>query len=303
MRHLIGMKIEIIKDKYKDIQQRACNIIEMADDKGKFSKDEWKKDIGTGLTRVMQNGNVIEKAAINFSEVSGSFSQEMAAMAGKEGRYFNATGVSSIIHPSNPHVPIIHMNIRYFELDTGESWFGGGIDLTPHYIVEGDAISFHQQLKNICDKYHPDFYDRYKKWADDYFFLKHRNEARGVGGIFFDQVEPGVDLKFENLLNYTIDLGNIYPEIYAGFMKNNGNLPYTEKEKEWQLIRRGRYAEFNLVYDRGTRFGLASDGNTESILVSMPPEVRWKYDYTLDENSPELRTLQMLKKEIDWVGK
>jgi coproporphyrinogen III oxidase len=300
--HRVEARFDLIANAYQKIQEYACNQLEVADGKGRFSSDAWKKDIGWGLTRVMQNGNIIEKAAINFSRVSGPLNTGMASVAGREGKNFSATGLSSIIHPINPHLPIIHMNVRYFELDNGENWFGGGIDLTPHYVVKEDAIHFHQQLKQTCDTYHPGFYPQYKKWADDYFFIKHRNETRGVGGIFFDQLEPGKECGFDALFNFTCELGKTYPDIYTALMKKYGNREYTQREKEWQLIRRGRYVEFNLVYDRGTRFGMESGGNTESILVSMPPEVKWPYHYEPEEGSREGKTLEWLKKGIDWVN-
>jgi coproporphyrinogen III oxidase len=194
------------------------------------------------------------------------------------------------------------MNVRHFSLDNGSSWFGGGIDLTPTYINPEEARWFHRTLKDICDKYDLSWYPAWKAWADDYFYIAHRDETRGVGGIFFDRVKPAGEAEHEKMLNLTADLATAYPKIYARLMKDNGNKPFTEAQKKWQKIRRGRYVEFNLIYDRGTKFGLESDGNTESILVSLPAEVEWVYQHRPEPGSPEAETLALLKKGIDWIG-
>ncbi len=287
---------------YKNIQQSICRILEEADGTGKFSEDAWEKEIGSGLTCVMQNGSIIEKAGVNFSCVRGIFSENMAALLGENATTFAATGISSIIHSGNPFVPTIHMNVRYFNLDNGSSWFGGGIDLTPAYINSEEAREFHQTIKDICDCYNLTFYPEWKAWADDYFYLPHRHETRGIGGIFFDRIQPANDADFEKMLNLTSDLANAYPLIYSRLMKDNGHKPFTEVQKKWQKIRRGRYVEFNLIHDRGTKFGLESDGNIESILVSLPAEVEWIYHYHTEPGSPEDRTQELLKKGIDWVS-
>jgi len=295
-------KIEDIARTYSDLQKNMCRILETADGKGKFTSIPWKKEIGGGDSLILENGKIIEKGAVNFSFVKGKFSPKMEQLLGEKAGEYAATGISSILHPVNPWVPIIHMNVRYFALNNGISWFGGGIDLTPHIIQPEDAISFHQTLKTICDKYNPRFYPDYKKWADDYYFLPHRNETRGVSGIFFDRLKPGEEVSFEDLLNFTFDLANTYPEIYAGYMRKYGSKPFSEREKEWQNLRRGRYVEFNLIYDRGTKFGLESGGNTESILASLPTDASWKTNYIPQPGGYEEKTLNLLKKGIDWVN-
>ncbi|MBN2615528.1 MAG: oxygen-dependent coproporphyrinogen oxidase [Bacteroidales bacterium] len=298
MDHKRGLRVA---EEYQSLQTRACTIVEQAEETTKFDHNEWNKEIGSGNSAVLQEGKKIEKAAINFSKVSGVYTEEMAKSAGmKPGKFF-ATGISSILHPRSPMVPIIHMNVRYFELEDGASWFGGGIDLTPHYIDKKEAAWFHQQLKTVCDRFDLSYYPDYKKQADDYFFLSHRNETRGVGGIFFDHLQPKNNEDFEKLLSFTKALAKLYPELYAAILKNKSELPFTEREKQWQSLRRGRYVEFNLLHDRGTKFGLDSGGNTESILLSMPPMAIWKYQFEPEPGSAERETLNGLKKEIDWI--
>jgi len=287
---------------YKSIQKTICQTLEEADGTGKFTEYSWKKEIGSGLTCVMQNGSIIEKAGVNFSHVRGSFNENMANLLGENAKSFAATGVSSILHSGNPFVPTIHMNVRHFSLDNGSSWFGGGIDLTPTYINPEEARWFHQTLKDICDQYNTSFYPEWKTWADDYFYLSHRQETRGVGGIFFDRIQPADAADLEKMLNLTSDLLRIYPIIYSRLMKDNGHKAFTEAQKRWQKIRRGRYVEFNLIHDRGTKFGLESDGNIESILVSLPAEVEWAYQYQPEAGSPEAKTQELLKKGIEWVN-
>ena len=258
----------------KSLQEQACNKIEKSDGAGKFSKDSWEKDIGYGITRVLTRGNVIEKGAINFSKVAGPVSDKMAQALGVEAERFSATGISSIFHAKNPFVPTIHMNVRYFSMNNGVEWFGGGIDLTPIYVELEQARAFHKKLKEVCDKYHTSFYPDFKKWADDYFFLDHRNETRGVGGIFFDRQKPGEKINIDQWIQFTTELAQLYSGVYSELMKENEHRSYTEQNSFWQKIRWGRYVEFNLIYDRGTRFGLESGGNTESILISLPPDVK-----------------------------
>jgi coproporphyrinogen III oxidase len=214
---------------------------------------------------------------------------------------FYATGVSIVLHPYNPMVPIIHMNVRYFEMSNGVSWFGGGIDLTPHYVDEEDARFFHRHLKQVCDQHNPAYYPRFKTWADDYFYLRHRQETRGIGGIFFDQLSPDASNTRESLFSFVRELGERFAPIYTHLMRKNSALPFGEKEQKWQALRRGRYVEFNLVWDRGTKFGLDTDGRTESILVSMPPQAQWVYNYQPEEGSQEMTTLQWLRKGVEWV--
>ena len=292
-----------VAEKFLNIQERACEIIETCDGKSLFSRDSWQKEIGSGLTRVMQFGDKVEKGAINFSKVQGKCTPTMNKTLGTDGEMFSATGVSSIFHPKNPWTPIIHMNIRYFELNTGEHWFGGGIDLTPHYVDVDEAANFHTQIKAVCDAFHPEFYADFKKQADDYFYLLHRNETRGVGGIFFDHLKPNTLYNFNTLLNFTLKLGELYPVLYGEILENKSKIPYTQNEVDWQHLRRSRYVEFNLIYDRGTKFGLESGGNTESILLSMPPSATWAYNYTPNVNSNEEKTMNFLKKGINWLNK
>ncbi len=294
-------EIAKIAETYAAIQSEICRILETEDGKSKFVANHWQKPIGIGNSCVLQNGAVIEKGAVNFSFVEGKFSAQMEKLLGEKAKNYSATGISSIIHPVNPWVPIIHMNVRYFSLDNGTSWFGGGIDLTPHIIIPEDASHFHKKLKDICQRYDCHFYKDFKNWADNYYFLPHRNETRGVGGIFFDRLKPGEDNSFTTLFNFTRELARSYPEMYAQFMVKYGNKPFTEREKKWQNLRRGRYVEFNLIHDRGTKFGLESDGNTESILLSLPSNASWEYNYIPEPGGFEEATLNHLKKGIDWL--
>jgi coproporphyrinogen III oxidase len=294
-------RIENIAETYQKLQMEICSTLEVADGKGKFSHDPWEKEIGGGTTAVIQNGAIIEKGAVNFSFVKGKFTPRMEKLLGEKAQHYTATGISSILHPGNPWVPIIHMNVRYFALDNGISWFGGGIDLTPHIIESEDAITFHRALKETCDKFDSSFYPGYKKWADDYYFLPHRNETRGVGGIFFDRLKFSTSEEFEKLFGFTVSLSQLYPAVYADFMKKHRNRPYSEREKNWQALRRGRYVEFNLIHDRGTKFGLASGGNTESVLASLPANAAWKYNYLPEPGGFEEKTQQLLKKGVDWI--
>lgn len=295
------MDIGSVAQLYQKIQHKMVAILETADGQGKFTLDPWEKPIGRGVTAVMTNGNIIEKAGVNFSHVEGPFSANMEKLLGETANSYAATGISSIIHSGNPFVPTIHMNVRHFCLDNGTAWFGGGIDLTPAYINIEEARAFHLDLKTICDHYDKDFYPKWKSWADDYFYLPHREETRGVGGIFFDRLKPNGTIGFEQLLNLTADLSLAYPRIYAKLMEDNGNKFYTSAQKQWQKIRRGRYVEFNLVCDRGTKFGLESGGNIESILVSLPAEVEFHYRHEPETGSPEAQTLGLLIKGVDWV--
>lgn len=297
------MRKEKVTSTYRELQQHMCGQLESADGKAVFVTDHWTKEIGEGDTMVLQDGDAIEKAAVNFSAVGGKVSDRMRrALHINEGEEYFANGISSIIHPKNPHAPIIHMNVRYFQLNSGKAWFGGGIDLTPHYIDKQEASWFHQELKTICDRFDLSFYPKYKKWADDYFYLPHRQETRGVGGIFFDHQDGTEDDKFEQFFALTCALADAYPRIYMELLNQNRNRHFTENEKQWQKLRRGRYVEFNLLYDRGTKFGLESNGRTESIFLSMPPEAAWTYDFQAEKGSREEETLHLLKKDVDWIN-
>ena len=297
------MKERIAAD-FKELQSYICSELEKYDGNGQFQQDTWtRKEGGEGRTNTISNGKIIEKGGVAFSEVFGEVTQEMKKQLGTQGDSFFATGVSIVLHPHSPHVPIIHMNVRYFELDNGNYWFGGGIDLTPHYVIPRQAALFHHDLKKICDKYNLEFYQKFKGWADDYFFNTHRNETRGIGGIFFDHLsEENSDLTKESLFEFCKDLGKAFPHIYQKQIDLAQNAEIHEKHLEWQRLRRGRYVEFNLVHDRGTKFGLVSGGRTESILLSMPPVANWVYSYQAEENSDEQLTLGWLKKDVDWLS-
>lgn len=292
-----------IADWFRSLQLAICKSLEDADGGAVFVEDKWSREEGGGgMTRVIQHGNVIEKGGVNFSAVHGDLPAFLNGDDTKGATTFFATGVSIVIHPKNPMVPIIHMNVRYFEMDNGVSWFGGGIDLTPHYVDETDACYFHQQLKKTCDKFDSAYYPKFKTWADDYFFIKHRNETRGIGGIFFDHLKPNADKSKEQLFAFVKAVGETFAPTYVHLINKNKELYYTPEHKQWQLIRRGRYVEFNLVYDRGTKFGLETNGRIESILMSLPETASWMYDHKAKVSSAEAKTLSYLKKGIDWVA-
>jgi coproporphyrinogen III oxidase len=294
---------ENIAEYFKTLQNTICEAIENTDGKGKFREDLWQHHSGGGgRTRVITDGNIIAKGGVNFSAVSGEVSEALQKQLKltEKTDYF-ATGVSIVQHPVSPMVPIIHMNVRYFEMANGISWFGGGIDLTPHYVVDEDARWFHKQLKAACDEHSADYYPKYKEWADNYFFIPHRGETRGVGGIFFDYLKPDNEKSKEDIFAFVKSVGESFAPIYTHLMAKNSSMPYGERETNWQMLRRGRYVEFNLVWDRGTKFGLETNGRTESILMSLPPVANWVYDYQPEAASLEEKTLGLLKKGINWV--
>ena len=304
------MNVEEIESYFQGLQDSICHAISETDGKGKFVEDLWEHHSGGGgRTRLIQNGNVLEKGGVNFSRVTGEVHPRLRQQMNlneNDDFHFTATGVSIVMHPFNPHVPIIHMNVRYFELSNGTCWFGGGIDLTPHYVVEADARFFHETLRNACDKHHPEFYTKFKTWADDYFYIPHRNETRGIGGIFFDYMKPneagnGNGLSKEELFAFVKEIGESFVPIYTTFMQKHRNEPFTEAQKQWQFLRRGRYVEFNLVWDRGTKFGLETNGRTESILMSLPPQANWEYNFEPQPDSEEAITLGLLKKGLNWA--
>ncbi len=292
-----------ISKAFQDLQDRICARVEQIDGVSKFQEDLWERpEGGGGRTRIITGKGVIEKGGVNFSEVFGVVTDMMRGNTEITADAFFATGVSIVLHPNNPHVPIIHMNVRYFELSDGKFWFGGGIDLTPHYVVPQQAKQFHKGLKEVCDTYHSDFYQKFKAWADDYFFIPHRNETRGIGGIFFDHLSPSSGLDKATLLNFCIALGDAFPELYAAQVAQGKDLAYSDAAIDWRNTRRGRYVEFNLVNDRGTKFGLVSGGRTESILMSLPATAQWEYNKQIASDSPESKTLELLRKGIDWVN-
>lgn len=300
------LKKEDIAEQYKDIQQEITMALETLDGNALFEEENWERPGGGGgRSRVIQNGALIEKGGVNFSAVYGKLPEAIKKAFKTDKEDFFATGVSIVLHPHNPWVPIIHMNIRYFEMESGNGeaikWFGGGIDVTPHYVVKEDAMFFHQYLKDVCDQSQPEFYPKFKAWADDYFYIKHRQETRGIGGIFYDKLTPeNTGISWEQIFDFSKNVGHSFVPIYSQLVRQRDK-HFTLEDKQWQFQRRSRYAEFNLVYDSGTKFGLETDGRIESILMSMPPMASWVYDYKAAPDSLEAETLALLKKGIDWV--
>ncbi len=294
---------EQIAADYRQIQDEICSGLELVDGLGKFQEEVWEREGGGGgRTRVIQQGNVLEKGGVNFSAVEGKLPEPVKKAFKVDEEDFFATGVSIVIHPNHPWVPIIHMNIRYFEMSDQVRWFGGGIDLTPHYVIPEDAQFFHQYLKSVCDQFHADFYTKFKNWADDYFFINHRAETRGIGGIFYDRLTPeSAGISWDEIFNFSKAVGRSFVPIYSELVNRNRIKEFSEQHKNWQYQRRSRYAEFNLVYDAGTKFGLETNGRIESILMSLPPQANWVYDYKAKEGSLEQQTLDLLKKGINWV--
>ena len=288
---------------FKELQDQICRELEEEDGLTKFKQDLWDRpEGGGGRTRVISNGNIFEKGGVNFSAVQGPTPQKILEALKLDKAEFFATGVSIVLHPKNPFVPIIHMNVRFFLMSNGVHWFGGGIDLTPHYIENEDAQSFHLALKETCDSYTPSAYEKFKNWADDYFYIKHRKETRGVGGIFFDRLSNSEEIDFEQHWSFVQNVGKTFIPAYLPIVRKNKNKSFTKENKLWQSVRRGRYVEFNLVYDKGTKFGLDTDGRIESILMSMPPQAQWHYNFIPKSGSEEERTLSLLKKGIDWTN-
>lgn len=297
---------EQIGEWFKTLQSDICQALEQEDGTGTFIVDAWDRPGGGGgISRVLTNGRVIEKGGVNFSAVWGkapapvlkSLQFDQSADLS-----FYATGVSIVIHPFNPFVPIIHMNVRYFEMTDGTWWFGGGIDLTPHYVSHEDARHFHNHLKSVCDRHDVSYYPAFRKWADDYFFIKHRKETRGIGGIFFDYLKGTDGFTKESRFEFVKDVGRAFAPLYVHFMHKNAGKPFDDQHKAWQSLRRGRYVEFNLVWDRGTKFGLDTDGRTESILMSLPPVATWLYAHSPAEGTPEAETMKFLRQGIDWTA-
>ncbi len=295
-------KVEI-SNWFMDLQDRICSSLEKIEGNATFFEDKWIREAGGGgRTRIISDGTIIEKGGVNYSAVFGAAPKFLIEQLDVDpSAQFYATGVSIVIHPVNPFVPIIHMNVRYFEMTGGISWFGGGIDLTPHYVKWDDGVFFHNQLKNVCDKNNQNYYSEFKKWADNYFFIKHRNETRGIGGIFFDQLKGDKDSTLENIWEFVKDVGNCFLPTYSELVKRNVKESFNAENQKWQSLRRGRYVEFNLVYDRGTKFGLETDGRTESILMSLPKTASWEYNFLPLKGSQEEFTLSYLKKGIDWL--
>ncbi len=285
-------------DYFRGLQDRITAELEALDG-GRFREDTWQRPGGGGgRSRVLADGGVFEKAGVNFSEVSGQMSEDFAKQVPGEGRDFAATGVSLVLHPRNPFVPTVHANFRH--LTKGDkSWFGGGADLTPYYPYREDVIHFHQVWQRVCTRHPaPVDYARFKKWCDDYFYLPHRNEPRGVGGIFFDYLEAD----FEQVFAFVRDAGDSFLEAYLPIARRRKDEAYTEKQRAFQEYRRGRYVEFNLLYDRGTIFGLKTGGRVESILMSLPPHVRWDYDFHPEPGSREAELYEVYLQACDWAN-
>ncbi|MDB3892911.1 oxygen-dependent coproporphyrinogen oxidase [Candidatus Thioglobus sp.] len=299
--------IDQIKQYLLSLQADICTQLEQVDGQATFIKDEWEKpnNAGNGLTRVLTKGSAFEQAGVNFSIVHGDNMPTSATALRPElaGRSFTALGVSLVIHPNNPYAPTSHANVRFFVAEKdGEDpiwWFGGGFDLTPYYGFDEDAVFWHQTAKNACDPFGKEVYPKYKKWCDDYFYMKHRDEQRGIGGLFFDDLNEG---GFDQCFDFVRSVGDSYINAYRPIIEKRKDMPFTDHERQFQLYRRGRYVEFNLVYDRGTLFGLQTGGRTESILMSLPPLVRWEYQYEPESNSPEAELYEKFLKPQDWVN-
>jgi coproporphyrinogen III oxidase len=295
-----------VREYLGELQQRIVDALEQAEGEGRFVAEEWHRPGGGGgRSCILSGGAVFEQAGVGFSHVFGDGMPPSATKARPElaGRKFQAMGVSLVLHPLNPHVPTTHANFRFFSTDEVNDkavwWFGGGFDLTPFYPNHDDVIHWHREAKRVCDRFGDDWYAKYKKWCDDYFFLKHRNETRGIGGLFFDDLnEPG----FERSFAFVQAAAEQFLPAYLPIVAARRDQPYGEREREFQLYRRGRYVEFNLLYDRGTLFGLQSGGRTESILMSLPPRARWEYNWTPEPGSAEALLYDTYLQPRDWLG-
>jgi len=297
--------IEQVKKYLIDLQQTICSEIELLDGGTVFEQDHWSRDDqrGNGISCIISNGNVFEKGGVNFSIIRGDKMPKSASALRPEleGRQYTALGVSLVLHPDNPYIPTAHANVRFFVAEEqGKDpiwWFGGGFDLTPYYGFDEDAVHWHETAKKACIPFGKDIYPKYKKWCDDYFCLTHRNEQRGIGGLFFDDLNGD----FEECFDYMKSVGSHFTEAYIPIAKKRMNTTFSEKEKDFQLYRRGRYVEFNLIYDRGTLFGLQSGGRTESILMSLPPKAQWSYQYKIEVGSEEEKLTSYFLKPRDWI--
>ena len=291
----------------ENLQDSITSKIEEVDGLAKFEEDIWQRqEGGGGRTRVIENGAIFEKGGVNISAVHGELPEVLRKQFNADEGTFFACGLSLVLHPINPMIPTVHANWRYFEMydTTGEmvtQWFGGGQDLTPYYLFEEDAIHFHTVCKNVCDSYSPDFYSTFKKNCDDYFWNAHREEARGVGGLFFDYLKSTNCYSIQDRYNFVTAVGASFLESYLPIVQKRKDIPFTISQKDWQEIRRGRYVEFNLVHDRGTLFGLKTNGRIESILMSLPPVVQWKYNHHPEKESEEERLIKVLTNPKEWV--
>ena len=299
--------IEQVEKYLLNLQNDICEEFGGLDTKSSFDKDIWEREDGrgSGITRVITNGSLFEKGGVNFSIISGDKMPKSATELRPElaGRKFTALGVSLVLHPENPFIPTTHANVRFFIAENEEEeplwWFGGGFDLTPYYGFEEDAIHWHKIANKACEPFGEKVYEKYKKWCDDYFYLSHRDEQRGIGGLFFDDLNEG---GFDSCFEFMKSIGNHFVEAYKPIVLKRQETPYNEKQKDFQLYRRGRYVEFNLVQDRGTLFGLQSGGRTESILMSLPPKVKWIYQFNISPNSEEEKLTNYYLKPRDWIS-
>ena len=312
----------------KSLQDEICQKLTELDGKSTFLEESWERDEGGGgRSRVMKSGALLEQGGVNFSEIWGNNLPPSILVQRPEaaGHRFYATGTSMVLHPHNPYIPTVHLNYRYFEAGP-VWWFGGGIDLTPYYPFKEDVVQFHQTLKKACDKHHAEYYPTFKRWCDEYFYLKHRDETRGVGGVFFDYQDGRVarlyrgphaegpaaqhsdsigdvqERNWEDIFSFVQDCGRSFLPSYVPIIEARRDMEYGDRERQFQLYRRGRYVEFNLVYDRGTIFGLQTNGRTESILMSLPPLVRWEYSYAPEANTPESELYDVFLKPQNWLG-
>jgi coproporphyrinogen III oxidase len=303
---------QVVRDYLIGLQDRIT--LAMGDLDGKaFIEDSWIKPSdaklkGDGRSRILENGNILERGGVGFSHVLGDSMPPSATVHRPElaGRSFEAMGVSLVFHPRNPHIPTVHMNVRCFIAQAeGQDpvwWFGGGMDLTPYYGDAADCQHFHQTCKDSLNRFDASLHPRFKKWCDEYFYLKHRDEPRGIGGIFYDYLDEKSGLTHIQLFDFALALGQLFPHLYAEMLQRSQSRSWGDPEKQWQMLRRGRYVEFNLVWDRGTKFGLETDGRTESILMSMPPGANWVYNFQPAPDSAESKTLTQLQKGIDWLN-
>ncbi|MBT4916005.1 MAG: oxygen-dependent coproporphyrinogen oxidase [Formosa sp.] len=300
-----------MKDKFfkylHELQDTITSKLEMIDGSSVFKEDIWKRNEGGGgRTRIIENGAIFEKGGVNISGVHGKLPTSMESYFNVKNVDFFACGLSLVLHPKNPMAPTVHANWRYFEMynkkgDVIDQWFGGGQDLTPYYLFEEDAVHFHQVCKAACDKHNPDFYLTYKNRCDTYFYNSHRKEARGIGGLFFDYCKSSQEISMSQWYDFVKEVGDSFLEAYVPILEKRVQLPFTKEQQNWQEIRRGRYVEFNLVHDKGTLFGLKTNGRIESILMSLPPKVQWVYDHQPGPKSEEEKLIRVLKTPKKWV--
>ena len=291
----------------QNLQDIITRKLEEIDGKAMFQEDIWKRpEGGGGRTRIIENGAVFEKGGVNISTVHGKLPESMQNYFGVSDADFFACGLSLVLHPQNPMIPTVHANWRYFEMydqkgEIVDQWFGGGQDLTPYYLFDEDAIHFHMVCKAACDKYNPEFYPKYKARCDDYFYNAHRKEARGIGGLFFDYLKTSDSQSMQDWYSFVTEVSDHFLDAYIPIVMRRKDTAFAKAHKDWQEVRRGRYVEFNLVHDKGTLFGLRTNGRIESILMSLPPTVQWKYNHHPEADSEEERLLNVLKKPKDWV--